>query len=97
MLTSASAVIVIERRGTIITRLSLHWMQPVLPDLQGRVVLRCTWEPGWLAPDLYSVDRVSLYINGDYHLLDEVMRITSFSITERDIYGTGKTEHRTAT
>jgi len=89
-LTEPSAVIVVERRGTILTRLTMHWMQNELPTMEGRVVVRCTWDPGWLAPDVYSVDRVSLYLSGDYHLLDEVMRICSFDVTERDLYGTGQ-------
>lgn len=84
------ATIVIEKAGTRICVLGTHYMVKDPFRLDGRMVMRCSWNPGWLAPGLYTVSRLSIknYSHGDK--LDTIEDPLSFEIVAKDVYGTGK-------
>ena len=79
----------IERRGVRICHLSTRYMVKDSFELSGKVLLRCYWDPGWLAPGVYSVSRLGIKNHAGGKHLDNVEEVISFEIVARDVYGTG--------
>jgi lipopolysaccharide transport system ATP-binding protein len=89
-LTNPAVVLVVSRQGTEICILSSHFMHNEALPMNGRTTLRCRWEPGWLAPGQYAIDRVVLRRHAGGERIDVVTRPLNFEIAETDLYGNGK-------
>ena len=80
----------IERRGAPLCTLSTRYMVAEHFTLSGRMVVRCTWNPGWLVPGDYALVNLTLKAGLKGERLDHVGDVLAFEIVARDVYGTGK-------
>ncbi len=80
----------IERRGAPLCTLSTRYMVADHFTLSGRMVVRCTWKPGWLVPGDYTIGHLTLKAGLKGERLDHIADVLAFEIVARDVYGTGK-------
>lgn len=80
----------VERRGAPLCTLSTRYMVAEHFSLSGRMVVRCTWNPGWLVPGDYALAHLTLKAGLKGERLDHIADVLAFEIVARDVYGTGK-------
>lgn len=80
----------IERRGSPLCTLSTHYMVAEHFTLAGHMVVRCTWNPGWLVPGDYSLAHLTMKAGLKSERLDHIGDVLAFEIVARDVYGTGR-------
>jgi lipopolysaccharide transport system ATP-binding protein len=83
-------VIHIQRHNQTICYLTTHYMHKDLVKVRGRFLVRCVWDPGYLAPGNYLIQAISLKHRSGGERLDKIQNVTSFEIFPTDVYGTGK-------
>jgi lipopolysaccharide transport system ATP-binding protein len=80
----------IHKQGLLVTNLLSHYMVKDEYRIRGRTRVRCTWDPGGLAPDLYTIQLLVFKKYAGGERIDAIQNAASFEIAPRDIYGTGK-------
>jgi lipopolysaccharide transport system ATP-binding protein len=80
----------IERSGVPVCNLLTHYMIKDPFVVAGRMIMRCYWEPGYLAPGIYLVSKLSIKNCRGGDRLDTIEDVLPFEITPTDVYGTGK-------
>ena len=80
----------IERQGQKVCSLATHYMVKEPIRLDGKVLVSCEWNPGWLAPGSYNLAQLTLKTYSGGSRLDMIREVTTFEIVGRDVYGTGK-------
>ncbi len=88
--------IAIHKHGTRICFLPTLYMINERYSLRGRMVARCHWHTGWLAPGSYSIGVLAIKKHIGGNRLDQIANVLSFDISARDVYGTGEMTHDSA-
>lgn len=79
----------IQRHGQPICYLNTHFMHKAPVTVNNQFIARCTWDPGWLAPGNYVIQRLAFKKRSGSERLDQLENIGSFEIFPTDVYGTG--------
>lgn len=80
----------INRHGGMLVSLTTNVMIKETFKVKNEIVARCEWDPGWLSPGTFLVNRIGIKRQSGGERIDHIENVVQFEIVGTDLYGTGQ-------